>query len=82
MFFIGAADRIRVPDWQGVEARNDSLPSCEGMMCRNLSCQNDRHISLYRNQKRELEVTESAGMGPFLKKVAVAFPGRNFQKRI
>lgn len=65
-----------------VEARNDSLPSCEGMMCGNLSCQNDRHISLYGNQKRELEVTESAGMGPFLKKVAAAFPGRNFQKRI
>lgn len=56
--------------------------SCEGTMCRNLSCQNDRHISSCRHQNRELQVTKSGEMAAFffffLKKVAAAFSGRNF----
>lgn len=56
--------------------------SCEGTMCRNLSCQNDRHISSCRHQNRELQVTKSGDMAAFffffLKKVAAAFSGRNF----
>lgn len=51
-------------------------------MCRNLSCQNDRHISSYRHQNRELRVTKSGAMAAVFfsqKKVAMAFPGGKFR---
>ncbi len=71
MLFTLAADRIGMSDRRRGKAGNDSLQSCEGMMCsRNPSCQNERQISVYRNQNREPEVKKRC---LFFLKVAVVF---------